>query len=63
MLSHPLIKSETQIYYQKQQIFNGTYSRNTLLKIKDDAYVANLDEYKSGGSDCIVLYLNDNNET
>ena len=43
--------------------FNGVYSRNNLSKIKDDAYVINLDEYKSIRMHCIALYVNDNNGT
>ena len=34
--------------------FNGVYSRNELPKIKDRAYVTNLDEYKSIGTHWIV---------
>ena len=43
--------------------FNGVYSRNNLSKIKDNAYVINLDEYKSIRTHCIALYVNDNNGT
>ena len=41
--------------------FNGVYSRNNLPKIKDRAYVINLDEFKWIGSYWIALYVNDNN--
>ena len=34
------------------------YSRNSLPKIKDGAYVINLDEYKSIGDHQISLYIN-----
>ena len=37
---------------------NGVYSRNYLLKIKDWAYVTNLDEYESIGTHWITLYMN-----
>ena len=38
-------------YYENESRFNGFYSRNNLSnKIKDGAYVINLDEY----SDCFV---------
>ena len=43
--------------------FNGVYSRNNLSKIKDNAYVINLDEYKSIRTHCIALFVNDNNGT
>ena len=52
---------EMQKYYQNEPKFNGVYSRNNLLKIKDGAYVINLDEYKSIGNHWIVLYVNSNN--
>ena len=35
MLLHPLTNFEIQSYYQNEPKFNGTYSRNNLLKIKD----------------------------
>ena len=42
-------------------MFNGFYSRNSLPKIKDGAYVINLDEFKSIGTHWIALYVNSNN--
>ena len=47
MPSHPLTNFEIQKYYRNKPKFNGVYSRNNLRKIKDGAYVINLDEYKS----------------
>ena len=41
---HFLTNFEIQGYYQKEPKFNGVYSRKTLPKIKDGAYVINLDE-------------------
>ena len=41
--------------------FNGVYSRNNLPKIRDGAYVTNLDEFKSKGTHWITLYVNGNN--
>ena len=38
---HPLINFEIQKYYQNKSRFNGFYSRDNLLKIKDGAYVIN----------------------
>ena len=61
MPPHPLTNFEKQKYHQNEPKFNGVYSRNNLLKIKDGAYVRNLDEYKSIGSHWMVLYVNDNN--
>ena len=40
--------------------FNSVSSRNNLLKIKDGAYVINLDEFKSIGTHWIVLHVNNN---
>ena len=39
--AHPLINFEIQKYYQNKSRFNGFYSRDNLLKIKDGAYVIN----------------------
>ena len=44
MPPHLLTNFETQEYYQNEPKFNGVYSRNNLPKIKDGAYVMNLDE-------------------
>ena len=55
---HPLTNSEIQKYYQDEPRFNGVYSRNSLLKINDGAYVINLDEYESIGTHWIALYVN-----
>ena len=41
--------------------FSGVYSRNTLLKIMDGAFVINLDEYKSIGTHWKALYVNGDN--
>ena len=47
MLLHCLINFEIQKYYQNKPKFNDIYSRNDLPKIKDGAYIINVDEYKS----------------
>ena len=61
MPPHPLTNFEIQKYYQNQPKFIGVFSRNNLPKIKDGAYVINLDEYKSIGTHWIALYVNGNN--
>ena len=43
MPPHLLTKFDIQKYYQNEPTFNGVYSRDDLLKIKDGAYVINLD--------------------
>ena len=50
MPSHPLTNFEIQKYYQNKFKFNGVYSRNNLPKIKDGAYVVNLDKCESIGT-------------
>ena len=47
MPPHSLINFEIQRYYQNESNINGIYSRNNLPRIKDGAYVINLDEWKS----------------
>ena len=44
MLPHPLTNFEIQKYHQNEPRFNGIYSTDNLTKIKDGAYVINLDE-------------------
>ena len=45
IMLHPLTNFEVQEYYQNEPRFNGVSSRNNLpKKIKDGAYVINLDE-------------------
>ena len=61
MPPHPLTNFEIQTCYQKEPKCNGVYSRNKLPKIKDGAYVINLDELKSIGTHWIALYVNGNN--
>ena len=63
MARHHLINFEIQKYYKNSAKFNGVYSRNNLSKIKDGAYIINLDEYESIGTHWIALHVNDNNVT
>ena len=52
-------KFEIQKYYQNEPRFKGVYSRNNLpKKIKDGAYVINLDEYADTGTHWIALFCN-----
>ena len=59
MSPHPYF--EIQKYYQSLPKFNGVYSRNNLSKIKDGAYIINLDEYESIGTHWTALYVNAKN--
>ena len=61
MSSHPLKNFEMQKYDQNETKFDGVYSRNNLPKIKDSAYVINLNGYESKGTHWIDLSVNANN--
>ena len=51
-------------YYENESRFNGVYSRDNLPnKIKDGAYVVNLDEYSDIGTHWIALYVKNNDIT
>ena len=71
MQPHLLTSFEIQKYYQndvqldsKNKLkLNGVYSRNNLPKIKDEACVINLDDYKSIGTHWMALYVNNNDAT
>ena len=63
MPPHPLTNFEIRKYYQNEPNFNGVYSRNNLPKIKDIAYVINLDEYELVGTCWLARYLNVDNVT
>ena len=54
---HPLTNFEIQKYYKNKPRFNGVFSRNNLpKKIKDGAYITNLDEYADAGTHWVVLF-------
>ena len=61
MPPHSLTNFEIAEYYQIEPKFNGVYSRNNVPKIKDGAYVINLDEFKSIETHGIALYVTGNN--
>ena len=61
MPPHSLTSFKIQKYYQNEPKFNGVYSRNNLPKIKDGAYLINLDKFKSIKTHWIALYVNGNN--
>ena len=51
-------------YYENESRFNGVYSRDNLPnKLKDGAYVINLDEYSDIGTHWISLFLKNNDIT
>ena len=64
ILPHPLTNFEIEAYYQNEPRFNGVYSRDNLPdKIKDGAYVKNLDEYSDIGTHWVALYVNNKTAT
>ena len=48
---------------EKRTKFNSIYLRKNWSKIKDEAYILNLDEYESIGTHWIVFYVNYNSLT
>ena len=55
---------EIQKYYQNEHRFNGVFPRDNLPdKIKDGAYVINLDNYSDIGTHWIALHELNNNVT
>ena len=61
---HPLSNFEIQAYYQNEPRFNVFFSRDNLPnKIKNCAYVINLDEYHDIGTHWLTLYVNNKNVT
>ena len=59
MTPHPLTNFAIQAYYQDEPRFIGAYSRDNFPdKVKDAAYVINLDEYSDIGTHWVALYVN-----
>ena len=53
----PLTNLEIQKYYKNEPRFNGVFSRDNLSKkIKNRAYVINLEEYADTGTHWIALF-------
>ena len=60
MPPHPWTNFEIQKSYQNEPRFNGVYSRDNLQKIKDGAYIINLDEYSDIGTHWVAFYIQNN---
>ena len=59
MKPHPLKNFKIQKFYENESRFNGVFSRDNLpKKIKDGAYVTNLDEHGDTGTHWIALSCN-----
>ena len=64
MSPHSLTNFEIQKYYQNDPKLNGVYSRDNLYdKIKDGAYIINLNQYSDIGTHWVALYVNNNDVT
>ena len=61
MPPNPLTNFKIQKYYENEPRFNGVYSRDNLPKIKDGAYIINLDKYSDIGTRWVALYVQNNN--
>ena len=60
---HPLTNFEIQKYYQNELRFNFVYSRDNLPKIRDGAYIINLNEYPDIGTHWIALQIQNNDDS
>ena len=64
MPPHPLTNFEIIKYYESESRFNGVYFRdNSPNKIKDGAYVINLDEQSDIRTHFIAFYVKNNDTT
>ena len=63
MPPHPLTNFEIQKNYQNEPSFNGVFSRDNLPKIKDGAYIINLDEYSDVGTYWVAAHVNNDDVT
>ena len=63
MPPHPLTNFEIQKCYQNEPRFNGVYSRDNLPRIKDGAYVINLNQYSDIGTHQVASYAINNDVT
>ena len=57
MPPHPLTNFQIQKNYENEPRFNGVFSRDNLpKKVKDGAYIINLDEYADTNKHWIALF-------
>ena len=60
VLLHSLKNIEITNYFNDKSSFNGVFSRKNLPKIKDGAYVINLDDKNSKGTHWVSLFIDRN---
>ena len=64
MTPHPLTNCKIQAYYENEPRFMSVYSRDNLpTKIKDGAYVIDLDEYSDIETFWVAFYVNNKTVT
>ena len=54
---HSLTNFEIQKHYQNGPRFNGVYSRDNLQKIKDGAYIINVDKHSDIRTYWVAFYV------
>ena len=57
---HPLTNFEIMDYFNRIKGYNGVFSRNNLPKLKNGAYVINLDHSENTGTHWIVIFMKNN---
>ena len=57
---HPLTNFEIQYYFNKENRFNGVYSRINFAKLKNGEYVINLDHSRNTGTHWVVIFVKSN---
>ena len=60
VLLHPLNNIEITNYFKYELRFNGIFPRYSWLRIKDGAYVINLDDKNSKGKHWVSLFIDKN---
>ena len=60
VLLHPLRNIEITKYFNYELSFNGAFSKDNLTKIKDVAYVKNLEDIRSKGTHYASLFIDKN---
>ena len=55
---HPLNNIEIINYFNYEPIFNRTFSRNNLPRIKDRAYIINLEDKNNKGTHWVSFFIN-----
>ena len=60
VLLHPLNNKKITNFFNYEPIFNGVFARNNLPRIKDWAYLINLDDKKCKGTHWVSLFIDRN---